>query len=134
MVDKQTFLEQNDSKRKQTLLSRETDEVLIPYDPSKVYTETEAIALTAFAGTYRDVRGKAQLDRFKKKQKAQKNAKGTGKSQKKSVSKPRSFAFKKWRKPRTSDSKAKTAYKDRTGPTTLRGKASNFLKRVKCYR
>ena len=80
----------------QPIADEETDEALIPYDPSKTYTETEAITLTAFAGTYRDVRGKAQMDRFKKK--AQKNAKGAGKSQKKSVSKPRSFAFKKWKK------------------------------------
>ena len=68
------------------IADEESGEVLIPYDPQREYPEEEALALTAFAGTYSEMRGKAQKDRFMRmKQKSSKSATEFGKTNEASV-------------------------------------------------
>ena len=56
-----------------------SDNVLIPFDPEKEYTEEDAIFLVAFAGTYREVRGQLQATRVGRDQKYAAKQKGKGK-------------------------------------------------------
>ena len=53
----------------------EEGELLIPFDPELVYDETSACFLTAYAGSYREVRGQLQATRVGRDQKVVQNPK-----------------------------------------------------------
>ena len=102
----------------------DSNNLLIPYEPDKTYEEEETIFLCAFAGTYREVRGKLQATRIGRDQKV---------FTKKPFLKKKPF-FKPGSAPRKPRPDRKTLFKDKAGGKNSRGTTNDLLKRTKCFR
>ena len=113
----------------------EEGETLIPFDPEKEFDEMSSCFLSAWAGSYKEIRGQLQATRKGHDQKVVGRAKGGGKGGKSSMKfSVKSKFFKPGSAPRGVLTDRKTPFKDKVGGKNFRGTGKQLMDRTKCFR